>query len=115
MSQEHRKVSRIKHPFMLRYRPVGPGMSEWSLTPLRDLSGLGARFLSDRLLAKGDALEIRLMLSTSPQPVPLEGEVAWVKLDSTLGLPEVGVTFVVRDAATQELLDAAVRHFLERR
>ena len=114
-SEEQRGAPRIRHPFMLRYRPAGPSVAPWSVTPLLDLSGTGARFLSDRPLVQGEALELHLMLPGSQQPVALDGQVAWIKGGAKLGLMEVGVSLAVTNPSAQALLDEAVRHFLAKR
>ena len=114
MSAEQRGSARIRRSFMLRYRPVPPAAASWSVTPLLDLSGHGARFLSDRPLAKGQVLELHFMLPGSPVPVTMAGQVAWVKTAGKLGLAQVGVSFAAPDEAAQALLDHAVQHFLKR-
>ena len=114
MSAEQRGSARIRHPFMLRYRPAQPTTASWSVTPLLDLSSYGARFLSDQPLAKGQALEMHFMLPGSLVPVALGGEVAWVKTGGKLGLAAVGVSFTVPSETAHALLDQAVQHFLKR-
>ncbi len=114
MSAEQRGSARIRHPFMLRYRPAQSATASWSVTPLLDLSAKGARFLSDRPLAKGQALELHFLLPGSPVPVAMVGQVAWVTAGGTLGLAKVGVSFAAPDGASQALLDQAVQHFLKR-
>lgn len=113
MSQaEHRRAPRIAHPFMVRYQP--PGERAWLISPLRDLSGGGARFLSEHAFAEGDAFEIQLVLPASAQPVPLKARVAWVK-PWRAGLVEVGVTFDPGDVGIQRTIDEAVSRLLGRK
>ena len=116
MAAEQRRDPRVQRPFMLRYRSLHGAWAPWSITPVRDLSASGARFLSEHPLSVGARVELHLVLPASQQPVLLEGQVAWVKAKGAgrMGLMEVGVSFSVRDDATQQLLEAAVRHFLRR-
>ena len=116
MAAEQRRDPRVRRPFMLRYRSLHGAGAPWSITPVRDLSTSGARFLSDHPLAAGATVELHLILPSSRQPVPLEGRVAWVKPRGTgrMGLMEVGVSFSARGDATRQLLETAVRHFLGR-
>jgi Tfp pilus assembly protein PilZ len=84
------------------------------VSPLRDLSSGGARFLSDYRFATGSILEIQLLLLGSTQPVSLKARVAWSK-PARLKITELGVTFDPGDTAIQQRIDAAVAHFLSRR
>ena len=110
--EEHRKAPRITHPFIVRYQP--PGKHTWLMSPLRDLSGGGARFFSEHAFTAGEAFEIQLILSTSSHPVQLKARVAWVK-PWRAGLLEVGVTFDPGDVGVQRTVDAAVSRLLGRK
>ena len=108
---EHRRAPRIAHPFMVRYQPAGA--RTWLMSPLRDLSGGGARFFSEHAFAAGEAFEIKLILPTSNHPVLLKACVAWVK-PWRAGLLEVGVTFDPGDVGVQRTIDEAVSRLLGR-
>jgi Tfp pilus assembly protein PilZ len=113
MSQaEHRRTPRLAHPFMVRYQP--PGRGAWLMSPLKDLSSGGARFLSEHPFAVGEVFEIQLVLPTSSQPVPLNARVTWTK-PWRAGLVEVGLTFDPGDVGVQRTIDDAVNRLLQRK
>ena len=112
--QEPRRDPRVTHAFIIRYRPVGEAGSGWLVSPLRDLSTHGARFLSERDFPVGSSLDAQLQLGFSQQPVQLRARVAWVKPAQLMKMSEVGVTFDPGDPATQQALDAAVNRFIQR-
>ena len=97
---------------MVRYQP--PGKTAWLMSPLRDLSSGGARFLSEHGFAAGDLFEIQLVLPATPQPVALKVRVAWAK-PWRGGLLEIGVTFSPGDAFVQRTIDDAINRFLGRK
>ena len=111
---EQRRSPRINRSFMVRYRSSEPPEgATWLVSPLRDLSSGGARFLSERRLAVNDVLGLQLILPMFPQPVLLKARVAWMK-SAPLNMVEVGVTFDPGDAAIQRMIDDAVAHFLRK-
>jgi Tfp pilus assembly protein PilZ len=110
---DKRQAPRISHSFMVRYRIPTAGKGVWLTSTLRDLSRGGARFRTDRAFAVGSTMDIQLLLPASPQPVALEARVAWAKA-AALGTIELGVTFNPGDTGIQQVLDAAVTHFLRK-
>ena len=112
--EEHRRAPRVSHPFMIRYRFLAPWAETWMVSPLRDLSGGGARFLSEWPLKVGAILETKLLLSSSRDPVPMQARVAWTK-PWRLKIAEVGITFEIGDPKVQEAVDGAVARLLEQR
>jgi hypothetical protein len=106
---EHRRAPRIAHSFMLRYQP--PGKGAWLISPLRDLSSGGARFLSEYAFTAGDLFDIQLVLPTASRPVELKVRVTWAK-PWRAGLFEVGVTFDPGDVGIQQTIDDAVKRLL---
>ena len=114
-SGEQRRSPRINRSFMVRYRASGTSEgATWLISPLRELSSGGARFLSERGQAVGNVLEFQLILPMSSQPVSLKARVAWVK-PGPLSMVELGVTFDPGDAAIQQMIDDAVAHFLRKK
>ena len=111
---EQRRRPRISRPFMIRYRPSGKEQAGWLISPLRDLSGGGARFISEYPFFAGDTFEIQLLLPASKQPVLLKARVAWAKAAHIEGLSEVGVTFDPGDSGIQQTIDQAVAYFLDK-
>ena len=109
---EHRRAPRVARPFMVRYQP--PGQSTWLISPLRDLSSGGARFLSEHAFKGGEVFEVRIVLPTASQPVPLKARVAWTKPQRS-GLLEIGITFNPGDAGIQRTIDEAISRFLDRK
>lgn len=111
--EEHRWVPRVNHSFMARYRVPPNNTTNWLVSPLRDLSSGGARFLSEHPFKVGEELEMALLLPASPQPIVVRARVAWTK-SWRAGLVDLGVTFEVGDAAIQQQLNVAIEHFLHR-
>ena len=112
-SAENRRAPRVRHSFMVRYHLTDPQDAMWFVSPLRDLSSGGARFLSERQLSTGDQLEMQLILPSAPQPLSLKARVAWVK-PGPLNMVELGVTFDPGDVGIQQTIDDAVKHFLKK-
>ena len=112
-SAENRRNPRITRAFMVRYRPLTHLDFPWLVSPLKDLSSGGARFISERRLEVGDMLELQLLLPASSQPVVLKARVAWVK-SASFKLVQAGVTFDCGDATIQQMIDGAVAHFLKK-
>ena len=114
MSQpEQRRSRRVNRSLLIRYR--GPTMPEgtWLISPLRDFSSSGARFLTERFFRVGESLDIQLVLPVARDPAVLTGHVVW-KRPSTMGLTELGVTFTAERPETQQLIDVAVAQFLRK-
>ena len=97
---------------MIRYQPTG--RTNWLMSPLRDLSSGGARFLSEHVFNAGDIFEMQLMLPNSTQPVQLKARIAWIKPWRGT-LMEVGVTFNPGDAGIQRVLDEAIGRLIDRK
>ncbi|MBI4004100.1 MAG: PilZ domain-containing protein [Candidatus Omnitrophica bacterium] len=108
---EHRRDPRIPHGFLVRYRR--PSESGWSVSPLRDLSSSGARFLGEHTFEVGTDLDCQLMLPLAREPLVLQARVAWVK-PGPMNLAEYGVTFQADAPGVQEVIDVAVAHFLRK-
>ena len=108
-----RREPRIARAFMMRYRALSPGSQAWLLSPLRDLSQGGVRFISERAFEVGTLLELKLLLPTASAPLAARGRVAWSK-PGPMALVELGVTFEGLDPRTQQALQGAVKYFLER-
>ena len=108
--EEQRQAPRVAHQFIARYRPV-TGNTGWLMSPLRDLSSGGARFLSEHPFLAGETVEMQLILPTSSQPVLLRARVAWAK-PAKLGTVELGVAFDPEDTGVQRAIDKAVVYLL---
>ena len=78
MSSENRRRPRVSHPFMVRYRLDTETAKNhgWFVSPLRDLSSGGARFLSEETVEPGVLLQTQLLLPTAAQPVEVKARVA---------------------------------------
>jgi hypothetical protein len=106
---ENRKRPRVHHPFMVRYRR--PGETLWSVSPLKDLSGGGARFIAEGQIPDQTIFELQLLLPTAAQPVWVKARVTWVKQLRQGLMTELGVTFTPDDIAGQHAIDTAVDHY----
>ena len=105
--KEHRLAPRAAAHPLIRYRPPGEPGATWLVSPLRDLSSGGARFLSEHAFAVGDTFEVQLLLPAAAQPIWVRARVAWAKPGATK-MVELGVTFDAGDTANQRLIDEAV-------
>ena len=102
---------RVARSVIARYRKADAGQHTWLVSPLRDLSSKGARFLSERPEEVGWMLEMQLVLPNAPQPVAVPARIVWTR-PAQMGLLEVGVAFVPSNPETQKAIDAAVAAFL---
>ena len=111
--EDHRRSPRIAHSFVARYWPK-KGESRSLVTQLKDFSGTGARFLTEHAFAVGDALAMQLLLPVSKEPVSVQARVMWVRTTARgkIGLMDVGVAFDAIDVKAQQVIDAAVAHFV---
>lgn len=112
---ERRRDPRVVHSFMVRYRAANMEDSHWMLSPLKDFSTRGARFVSEPGLQNGDAVELQLMLPMRKEPLVLVARLAWTKPFGDGSLVEQGVEFDAKDTPIQALLEDAVAHFLTQR
>ena len=108
---EHRRAPRVVRGFMVRYRR--PAEMSWSVSPLRDFSSSGARFIGEHVFEVGTELELQLVLPVAKEPLALQARVAWVK-PGPMNLVEYGVTFQAEKAAVQQMIDVAVTYFLHK-
>lgn len=109
MEAEQRQDPRVAHPFMVRYY----WQDSWHISPLKDFSASGARFVSEYPFAAGELLDAQLILPLARQPIAARARVVWVK-PSSLGLAELGVTFELGDTEAKQAIEAAVAHFLRK-
>ncbi len=112
--EESRHAPRVAHQFMVRYRLANTGQLAWQVSPLRDFSRTGVRFIAEHPYEIGAVLELQLALPTSREPLALAGRVAWAK-PAFLGTAELGVTFDNIDSGSQQMIDDAIAHFLRTR
>ncbi len=113
MGDEKRGDPRITHAFMVRYRAPDAGQPTWLMSPLRDISSGGARFVSESTFAEGALLEMQLVLPTYEKPVVIAARIAWAR-PGPMAMQEYGVTFAVDDPVLQQAIDTAVAHFLKK-
>jgi hypothetical protein len=113
MGDEKRQAPRAAKPLMARYRAQGNPPSDWFLSPLRDLSRSGARFLSEGRFAVGTSLEFHITLPMARQPVPLVARIVRTA-PGPIGCDEYSVTFEAIDSSTSVLLETAVQFFLKK-
>lgn len=113
-ASEHRRDLRVTKGFMARYRLRGETRSEWRMSPLKDLSRSGARFLCEHTFAIGDVLDVKFLLPVANEPVAVMARVVWVR-QRPAGLTEHGVLFTLEDPSTGTVIEQAVLHALKRR
>jgi len=110
---ERRREPRIVHSFMVRYRAAGATSPKWMLSPLKDFSASGVRFVAEPGLRPGQALELQLMLPMHREPLGVAGRVAWSEPFGDGSLVEQGVEFVGENAETRVVVVEAVAYFLK--
>ena len=114
MSQpEQRRHPRAAKSFIVRYRVQNAKHSEWRMSPLKDLSRGGARFLSDREFSVGTVLEMELQLPRAPKPLGVSAKVIRVNILRE-NVFEHGVKFELTDDVISERIEQAVQHVLNR-
>ncbi len=111
---EQRRVPRVDRPLIARYRAFGSGDAAWFVSPLRNISETGARFLSERTFKPGRLLELHVTVPTSRQPLVLSARVSWTR-PAAQELWEVGVHFEVIQPDDRRFLRETVRTVLRRR
>jgi hypothetical protein len=109
---ERRQAPRAVVAFMVRYRRAESG-GQWSVSPMKDLSRGGARFMADLKLAPGQKLELQLLLPYSQEPVSLRAKVAWARA-GLFNTTEIGVAFDAGDGAIMRAVDAAIAQLLKK-
>ena len=110
---EQRRHPRVERSFLVRYREQGKSQSEWMMSPLKDLSLGGARFLCGRRFEVGTMVDMELVLPVAREPVPVTGRVVRAK-DAMAGLIEHGVVFEGVDSAQGQAIGEAVERFLKK-
>ena len=110
---ENRQSPRIARSFMVRYRLPTTRQTGWLVSPLRDLSSTGVRFVCEQAFTVGVLLEMELLLPTAKQSVPLQAKVVWTK-PVQWGMVELGATFEPVDATVQQRIDEAVAYSLRK-
>ena len=110
---EQRRHPRVEKSFLVRYREQGRPQSEWMMSPLKDLSLSGARFLCERRFDVGTMVDMELVLPMVREPVPVAGRVVRAK-DAMAGMVDHGVAFEGVDPAHEQVIGEAVEHFLKK-
>ena len=112
---DRRKAFRAPRAFLVRYRPP-TSSGAWLMSPLRDISGSGARFLSEYMKFRGgDVLEVQLVLPNVPQPLPVVAKVMWVKPGKLRGTVELGVAFEFTEELDKTAVTEAAEFFDRRK
>ena len=112
--EERRGAPRVAQAFIIRYRRSDISGSSWLVSPARDLSSQGARFISEHTFQSGERLDVQLTLPSSQEPVLVKARVKWIK-PIQLGMVELGVAFEAEDATTREVLERAITYVLQKR
>ncbi len=112
--RERRHGPRVARAFMVRYRLPLAGQGSWQLSPLRDFSSEGARFISEHPFQIGDRLDVQLLLPSSRDPIALSVRIAWTR-PAQFGTIELGVAFDLRDPIVKQSIDNAAAYFLRRK
>lgn len=92
--EERRKFTRYAVPLKISYVLEGDNTVYKGTT--KNISSLGIRFESEKMLNEGNALELKLEIPKAPNPVHAQGRLVWVKkltLEDTSSF-DVGMEFV---------------------
>lgn len=111
---ERRKDARVEKHFMAYYKRAGKLDKSWRMSPLKDISGSGARFLCEEKYAVGDQLELKLYMPASPKPQRMSATIIRMR-ETENGWNEVGVRFGSMDAPIQQAIDSIVKRFLKKK
>lgn len=114
-AKERRRAPRVERAFMMKYRCRESGRTEWLLSPVKNLSSTGVRFISECEFAVGSELELQLHLPTAQQPVELKGVVVWQRRLGSGSLAELGVAFSNVDPPLLQRIGQALEFFLKHR
>jgi hypothetical protein len=113
-SDERRETPRIRKGLIVKYRLASAGAGQWRMSPLKDLSATGVRFIAEGGFPLGSALELQLCLPSRAQPLSVAGIVRWAGAVGAGALTEHGVSFSQPDAAAQQQIAQAVEFFLNK-
>ena len=107
---ERRLALRAPGHFTIGYRKLSD-LEHWQISPLKDFSRLGVRFISDERLEPDQPLELRLRLPRMVGPVDISSRVVWRRpaFSGVLEMSEVGVAFFNPDPELQHAIDALVQ------
>ena len=91
--EERRKFIRLEVPVDLKY--IVEGNPERREVTTKDLSCEGLRFTGEGEVKQGALIELNLSIPGAPNPVHVDGKVAWIKRISTQDNSplEVGIEF----------------------
>ena len=111
---ERREGFRVPRAFLARFKPKGH--HSWFISPLRDLSQGGARFLSEYTEFKpGDRIALQLVLSSAPKGLVVHSTIKWARPSKMPSIIEVGVAFDVKEPAIQAAIERASSFFDRRK
>jgi len=114
MEKNSRRAPRIERPFIVKYRCPEIGQTEWLMSPMRNLSVSGVRFIGEHGFAMGSVLDLQLCLPNAAQPITAKGLVVWTRRLDPGPMSEHGVTFSEADPATTQQIAQAVEFFLRK-
>jgi hypothetical protein len=112
---ERRKAPRIDRRFMVKYRCPSTGQATWMMSPIKNMSATGIRFIAEKSYPQGAVLELQLYLPTSPEPLTLEGVIVWQHGGGPYKMGENGIEFANLTPELREQLKTATEFFLRKR
>jgi len=111
---ERRKDTRIEKHFMVHYKPAKEEGGSWRMSPLKDISKNGARFLYEGDCAMGEQLILELHMPANPAAQRIKATVVRIQ-ETDNRWAEIGVSFNEIDEKTQNDINAIVNWFLKKR
>ena len=111
---ERRKAPRVTSQLLVKFKSANDPQAQWQMTPLKDLSHSGLRFIAEAICDVGLSLELQLLLPTLATPLRLTGRIVWSQPSSIAPLVEYGVEFTELSATQREAIDTLVTLYLSR-
>ncbi len=113
-SPEQRGAPRAERSLIARYRALESEAGPWFISPLKDVSLKGARFLTECEFKPGSRLVLHVALPSSREPRVLCATVNRIRLAAD-ALWEVGVEFEALQPEDRRCLQEAVERVLRLR
>ena len=115
MKEERRRAPRIDRRLMMRYRSPASGKTQWMVSPLRDISAMGIRFIGDTGFPVGTVLEVQMQLPMTTKPLTVMARVVWLRGGTGGKMAEHGVEFIDLTPPARQQIAQATEFFLRRR
>ncbi len=110
--QEERRAQRVERLFLVRYQCPSIGEMDWEISPIRNLSGTGLRFLAESDYPIGVILDLRLQVPTVEQPLVVPPTIIWKRRLSPSAWWDYGASFGRLPVSKRKAIVGAIQVFL---